>query len=310
MQKLQRILVGIDFEHDHRKLTAGSRVAAEQALRLAARTGAKVDFLHSTHLDAEAEEATASPPWNVEEVLGLLQTELSRPVEVDSVTLTDERPWVALIQAVLAGKSDLIVVAKRNRAEHDGRKLGSVSLKLVRKCPAPVWVVRPEKEVNHQCIVAATDLSPVGDLATDYGAFLADAENCELCVVHAWQVPMELQMSAARLGMEETAARKKAIADEAAAHIRALAPVSELGDRAALYLTCDSPSHAILQLAEEKQPDLVVMGTISRGGIAGVLVGNTAEKLLDRLDCSLLTVKPDDFVCPLSLEPAEGKRAS
>jgi universal stress protein E len=45
-----------------------------------------------------------------------------------------------------------------------------------------------------------------------------------------------------------------------------------------------------------------VMGTISRGGIPGVLVGNTAERLLPRLDCSLLTVKPEDFVCPV--EPA------
>jgi len=44
------------------------------------------------------------------------------------------------------------------------------------------------------------------------------------------------------------------------------------------------------------------MGTISRAGIAGLLVGNTAERLLDQLDCSLLTVKPGDFVSPVGLE--------
>ena len=44
------------------------------------------------------------------------------------------------------------------------------------------------------------------------------------------------------------------------------------------------------------------MGSISCGGVAGVLVGNTAERIFDRLDCSLLVVKPEDFVCPLAAE--------
>jgi nucleotide-binding universal stress UspA family protein len=51
------------------------------------------------------------------------------------------------------------------------------------------------------------------------------------------------------------------------------------------------------------RPDLVVMGTVSRGGIPGLLMGNTAERLIDRIDCALLTVKPQDFVCPI---PAHG----
>ena len=41
------------------------------------------------------------------------------------------------------------------------------------------------------------------------------------------------------------------------------------------------------------------MGTMSRGGVAGLLVGNTAERLLDKVECSLLTIKPEDFVSPV-----------
>ncbi|HEX6885840.1 MAG TPA: universal stress protein, partial [Planctomycetota bacterium] len=43
----------------------------------------------------------------------------------------------------------------------------------------------------------------------------------------------------------------------------------------------------------------LVMGSVSRGGIAGLLLGNTAERLLDRVSCSLLTIKPQDFVSPV-----------
>jgi universal stress protein E len=44
------------------------------------------------------------------------------------------------------------------------------------------------------------------------------------------------------------------------------------------------------------------MRTISRAGIAGLAVGNTAARMLGQLDCSLLTVKPADFVCPVQLD--------
>ena len=50
---------------------------------------------------------------------------------------------------------------------------------------------------------------------------------------------------------------------------------------------------------QREDPDLVVLGAISTGGLAGMLIGSTAEKLIYQLDCSLLVVKPEDFVCPI-----------
>jgi hypothetical protein len=52
--------------------------------------------------------------------------------------------------------------------------------------------------------------------------------------------------------------------------------------------------------------DLIVIGTVGRSGIKGLLLGNTAEKVLDTCDCSMLTVKPDEFVSPI--EPASFSR--
>jgi universal stress protein E len=43
----------------------------------------------------------------------------------------------------------------------------------------------------------------------------------------------------------------------------------------------------------------LVMGTMSRGGIPGLLIGNTAEKVLYRANCSVLTLKPDGFKSPV-----------
>jgi universal stress protein E len=52
---------------------------------------------------------------------------------------------------------------------------------------------------------------------------------------------------------------------------------------------------------EEHSIDLLIMGTIGRSGIPGVVTGNTAERMLPLVQCSLLAIKPDDFVCPVSL---------
>jgi len=42
------------------------------------------------------------------------------------------------------------------------------------------------------------------------------------------------------------------------------------------------------------------MGTVSRTGIPGLLIGNTAEVILNNLECSVLAVKPADFATPVS----------
>ena len=58
----------------------------------------------------------------------------------------------------------------------------------------------------------------------------------------------------------------------------------------------------IPELAREIKADLIVMGTVARTGISGFFMGNTAETILNRLDCSVLAVKPQGFETPVALE--------
>ena len=58
----------------------------------------------------------------------------------------------------------------------------------------------------------------------------------------------------------------------------------------------------IPELAEEKKVDLVVMGTVARTGLPGFFMGNTAESILNQLNCSVLAIKPEGFVSPVMLD--------
>jgi nucleotide-binding universal stress UspA family protein len=62
----------------------------------------------------------------------------------------------------------------------------------------------------------------------------------------------------------------------------------------------------IVELAAAENSDLIIMGTIGRTGIPGLLIGNTAETVLGQVDCSVLTVKPEGFDTPVRLEQTKG----
>jgi universal stress protein E len=68
------------------------------------------------------------------------------------------------------------------------------------------------------------------------------------------------------------------------------------------YVEFGSPDEHILRIIEEENIDVLVMGTKARTGISGMLIGNTAERLLTQIPCSLLAVKPADFVCPVKAD--------
>ncbi len=61
-------------------------------------------------------------------------------------------------------------------------------------------------------------------------------------------------------------------------------------------------SSVIPNVEREVQADLVVMGTIARSYIPGFLIGSMAEIVLRQVNCSVLTVKPDQFVSPITVE--------
>ena len=61
------------------------------------------------------------------------------------------------------------------------------------------------------------------------------------------------------------------------------------------------PEKVIPQVAKTLDAELVVIGTVGRVGISAALIGNTAEHVIDELNCDVLAIKPDGFVSPLSV---------
>ena len=305
-EQIRRILVGVELGPRASRVTAGSQCAAEEAAWLARRVGAEVVFLHSTVGDEVFDPLTASAsivslgatPEGRKALEGVVEQAGAQGVQA-RLEISEERPEFALTRRVLRGGVDLVVIGKRNEPGEDGRRLGSIAGKLMRKCPGPVWVVPPLPGVDRGPVLAATDLGEVGTQVLRMAAWLARQREIALHVVHAYQMPFELIHEAARIPQDEHRQHLVELRARSEAAVRAQLAGLELPPTVELHVGCTSPERGIQAAIELVRPALLVMGTASKGGIAGLLWGNTAERLLPRVDCSILTVKPDDFVSPI-----------
>lgn len=304
MAPFRRILVGVDLDAAAETPTPGSRNAADQARSLARRIGAEILFLHSLFReDAPAEElAVAHPARGAEAALEALREAAFRDDVPARVRFTRDRFWLDAVRTVLRDEADLVVTGKRNHPATDGRPLGSNAGKLVRKCPCAVWVVHPEHPRPRGRVLAADDLTPVGQRAARLAAWLVELYGGELHVVHAFQVPMSLQLELGRLSSQRAAERMHTL--EAGLRAKLEGRVAERTPPGGVHVHLGrmAPADAIGEAVEKLDPDLLVLGTISKTAIAGLLVGHTAERLLGRVDCSLLTVKPEGFRTPVPRE--------
>ena len=222
-------------------------------------------------------------------------------VEITYETLLGE-PYVELIHAVQQEHYDLLVVGAGQHSAFERLLIGSTAKRLVRKCPSAVWVVKCDRPKPLTSVLAAVDLSDVSRRALHEAIWLAESAGAKLHVLHVVEcsdIPVDmLEVKTAKGGygtLRETI--------DADAHQRLDVFLANAGASSAVSTThlCWGQSwREIVGLANRLQVDLVALGSVGRTGLEGMLLGNTAENVLAHSDCSVLTVKPADFVSPIA----------
>jgi nucleotide-binding universal stress UspA family protein len=230
-----------------------------------------------------------------------------RGVEVDS-RVSVGRPFVALIGEVQRHGYDLVMKTAQGESGSLGGVFGSTALHLFRKCPSPVWVVKADA-VPRGSILAAVDPNledPAKDTLSravlELASSLARARKIEMNIVHAYWLSSESMLRGPRFNMaseavDEIIDRMRRSAAEAVERLLELVDLTDVVYR--VHIEYGRPFQVISEFS--KRSEVAVLGTLSRAGIAGVLIGNTAEAVLRQVDCSVLAVKPDGFVSPVRL---------
>ena len=310
MKRFKNILVGVDLSWgDHflaEELSAPNAEAVRQALWLAKLNSASVSFCTSLDLSAKVQRMIAENNTGEPTILDRAEGRLAQLVteaREDGVEAVGHvligKSWVELIRQVLRNEHDLVLVGTRHISATQGFILGSTGIKLLRKCPCAVWITQPLQDQKFDSILVAHDLRPVGDLAMELGCSMAQIQQTQLHVLHAAEYPELDSVFPARVSVEE----KEVYQREAKEHIRAQLANVQLSQPAKIHFATEQPDVAIMECAKQRGADLIIMGTVGRTGIAGFITGNTVERLLPQITCSLLAVKPVGFQTPITLEP-------
>lgn len=315
MPDVNNILAGVNLSHaDHlisNDFSAETRGAIDQAIDLAARRKAKLTFFavvdldpHTySYLELEDKSALQNLGNQAGQVLqGLVEQAKRLGVMEVSAGHAFGKSWVELIKQVVRGRHDLLIAGTRSLTGLERFLLGSTGLKLMRTCPCPVWITKPHVLAPSCRILVADDLTEIGARLVRIGATIAAARQAELHVLHALEYPWD--SSTAGQDPKHDAYRQKTSAharEELARHLTC-PEVQALSTPPQVFVREDLAENAILKHVEDQQIDLLVMATIARSGLSGFLMGNTAERLLPQLNCSILAIKPDDFRCPIKLD--------
>ena len=257
-----------------------------------------------------------------EESLKPLIEPYRKRIDIDFKILTGEL-FLEIIRQVLRYGHDLVIKVPDTYDWLD-QLLGSEDMHLLRKCPCPVWMIKTDRDRTERRVLAAVDvgdddnseqqdsLNDLNRLILEMAGSVAISDFAELHIAHVWNAAGEGTMRGAFMNISEE--KVLAYVDKICAqHEHKLNQLMEelkrkLGSDFDSYLSIKK--HLIKGMARQEIPnlvkridaDLIVMGTVARTGIPGFFMGNTAETILNQINCSVLAIKPRGFKTPVELE--------
>ena len=131
----------------------------------------------------------------------------------------------------------------------------------------------------------------------------ASTDHPRVHVVHAWELYGEATLrrsdirSAGVSDLDELSRRQEEAVRAAIEGL--LADVDDESTEWVVHVEKGEPVDVVTRLIDDQDVDLLVIGTVARSGVSGLVMGNTAERVLDAVSCGVLAVKPPGFTSPI-----------
>ncbi len=305
MPAIHRILVAV------KALDTKPLPAVLKAAQLARACGAQLELYHALATPVYIDLAVTSAQGLVSLEYELRQNALRRLEAIadrlreHGIKVTVSAEWdypahEAVLRRARIIKADLIVASLHSGRHRLPWLLRLTDWELVRHCAIPLLLVKNPHPYRHPAVLAAIDPGHAHEkpLQLDkeilrIGRTLTTALRGTLQAVHAYSsfiaaAPPEMLAPETLQKIQKDAKR-----DAQLGFNRALR--SARIPRSRRYLVGRPTIDAIAEAARISKSAIVVMGAISRSGYKRLLIGNTAERILDELTCDVMVVKPAKF---------------
>lgn len=198
-----------------------------------------------------------------------------------------------ILQIARDTHADLIVIGPHRRQILQDIFVGTTAERTIRNSLVPVLMANGIPAADYGRVMISTDLTPASAEVVRLFQRLGTPHLRASQMMHAFLAPAKSQMRRAMLG---EAAVSDYLADEEDAARTALGrflnDVNEVGAKMVLKAIDSNAAFAILESAAASRIDLVVVGVRSRTGLAKLLLGSTAERILASAQIDVLAIPP------------------
>lgn len=299
--KLHQLLVVID------PTTEDSQPSLERAAWVAKRSNAAVELLVCEYNSALDGGFFFDGPAQQKARESLLNNrtkwlnKLAQPLRDEGITVSTEVRWgkplhTMVLQRIADLKPDLVFRDAHTHGLLQRLFFNNTCWQLIRHCPVPLWLTRAGAWQGER-ICAALDPVHSADTSAELDhqlvqctASLAETLGMQADYMHSY-APLPRTMV---FDSELVAAYDQYVERSAKQHRDAFEKlmVGYPVEKANRHLLEGFPEESIPAFVQERGVNLLVMGAISRGNLENALIGNTAERVLEAVQCDLLVIKP------------------
>jgi nucleotide-binding universal stress UspA family protein len=141
-------------------------------------------------------------------------------------------------------------------------------------------------------VLVPIDFSATSEEALGYAKMVAERFDASLDLVHVFHDPLATASVTADIYSQPPVGLHDELVERARQQlIECVDGPAPWPFRSTADVVTGSPAKAIVDYADAVQPDLIVMGTHGRGGVAHLLLGSVAERVIRTASCPVLTVR-------------------
>ncbi len=237
----------------------------------------------------------------------------AQSIRVRSSVRWDYPAYEGIVRQVLRHKPHLLIVQSTRKGAAARRLLTQTDFKLIETCPCPLLLIKTTKPYADVFMIAAVDPlhahdkpAALDDAIVDSATVMAEALSGKLLLFHArtpWEDRVRATPSLRHIPEVEQPDAQSAYREGVDVRVRELARGHGV-PKGSTRVTDGYVTQSLPQLVRAESADIVAMGAVSRSIIKRAVIGHTAERLLDVLDCDVLIAKPPGFRSPVRARSA------
>jgi universal stress protein E len=305
MQAIGRILLAIRNPED------AHQAGLAKAIQVARAFGARLELFHAMHVPAFDEIALLQDDSvdklreRVEEQARILLARMCAKVRKHGVPAEysvewDYPPHEAILRRATAIGADLIVAECHKGARTRPWLIHLTDWELLRTSPLPVLLLKNDKPYRRPLTLAAVDparahakpraldaniIAAAREFSTAMRGALHMAHANYPTIAGLPREPSREDPKWSTLSYDQLKEQEREAFEAFRAEMKIM--------RTRAHLVTGNPATVIPRVARDLGAQIVVMGALSRSGLMRVLIGNTAERVLESLPCDVLVVKPE-----------------